>query len=332
VTNAYWFTYSGGDGFWTAQHPTEPHIIFGESQGGNIQRWDTRNGTTTSLVKPTWRPRYAMYEDSILVTRGDSRTPATKDQQARIAQYRSTQKADSAELDVRFNWETPYFLSPHNADVLYCGGNRVLKSTQRGDNLYPISPDLSKKQLAKIDTSMNKTGGITLDATGCRDVRDRCGARESYVRPGFLAPARTMATSGRRRTTARRGSRSRRAASRARRRRRVREPHRAVALRLAHLLHHVRQPPLERLHAVRLRDERLREDVPVDREQPAEGERRGLRAHGARRPVQPRPAVRRARRARCTRRSTAGRAGSGSWPACRRCRCTTSRFTRAIAS
>jgi hypothetical protein len=94
-----------------------------------------------------------MYEDSILVTRGDSATPASKDQQSRIAQFRSRQKADSADLDLRFNWETPYFLSPHNADVMYIGGNRVLKSTQRGDNLYPISPDLSKKNYARIDTS-----------------------------------------------------------------------------------------------------------------------------------------------------------------------------------
>ena len=186
VTNAYWFTYSGGDGFWTAQHPSESHIIFGESQGGNIQRWDIKNGTTTSLVKPNWRPRYAMYEDSILVTRGDSTTPATKDQTAKIAQYRSRQKADSAELDMRFNWETPYFLSPHNPDVMYVGGNRVLKSTQRGDNLYPISADLSKKNYARIDTSMNKTGGITLDATGAETYGTVVALAESYVRPGFL--------------------------------------------------------------------------------------------------------------------------------------------------
>jgi photosystem II stability/assembly factor-like uncharacterized protein len=187
VTNAYWFTYSGGDGFWTAQHPTEPHIIFGESQGGNIQRWDLKNGTQTSLVKPTWRPRYAMYEDSILVLRGDTTQPAAKDAQAKITAFRSHQKADSADLDLRFNWETPYFLSPHNADVVYVGGNRVLKSTQRGDNLYPISPDLSKKQMAKIDTSMNKTGGVTLDATGAETYGTVVALAESYVRPGFLA-------------------------------------------------------------------------------------------------------------------------------------------------
>src|SRR5688572_5452382 len=187
VTNAYWFTFAGGDGFWTAQHPTESHIIWGESQGGNISRVNTRTGERTSLVKPSWRPRYALYEDSVLVTRGDSGAPATKDQQARVAQFRPRQKADSAELDMRFNWETPFILSPHNPDVLYAAGNRVLKSTQRGDNLYPISPDLSKKQMAKIDTSMNKTGGITLDATGAETYGTVVALAESYVRPGFLA-------------------------------------------------------------------------------------------------------------------------------------------------
>ena len=31
----YWFTFSGGDGLYTAQDPTNPNIIYGESQGGN---------------------------------------------------------------------------------------------------------------------------------------------------------------------------------------------------------------------------------------------------------------------------------------------------------
>ena len=187
VTNAYWFTFAGGDGFWTAQHPIESHIIWGESQGGNISRVNIKTGERTSLVKPSWRPRYAMYEDSVLVTRGDTTSPATRDQQTRIAQFRSRQKADSAELDIRWNWETPFLLSPHNPDVFYAAGNRVMKSTQRGDNLYPISPDLSKKQMAKIDTSMNKTGGITLDATGAETYGTVVALAESYVKPGFLA-------------------------------------------------------------------------------------------------------------------------------------------------
>jgi hypothetical protein len=187
VTNSYWFTFAGGDGFWTAQHPLESHIIWGESQGGNISRVNLKTGERTSLVKPNWRPRYAMYEDSILVTRGDTVSPATRDQHTRIASFRSRQRSDSADLDMRWNWETPFLLSPHNPDVFYAAGNRVVKSTQRGDNLFPISADLSKKQMAKIDTSMNKTGGITLDATGAETYGTVVALAESYVRPGFLA-------------------------------------------------------------------------------------------------------------------------------------------------
>ena len=186
VTNAYWSTISGGDGFYTAQHPTEPWVVFGESQGGNISRLDLRTGERASLVKPAWRPRYQQFEDSVLVTRGDTTQAETREQRDRIAALRARQRADSAQFDVRFNWETPYFLSTHNSDVMYVGGNRVLKSTRRGDSLYFISPDLSKQQRAKIDTSMNKTGGITLDATGAETYGTVVSLAESYVRPGFL--------------------------------------------------------------------------------------------------------------------------------------------------
>ena len=186
VTNAFWFTYNGGDGFYAAQHPAEPWIIWGESQGGNIGRYDVRTAQRTALVKPTWRPRYMQYEDSILITRGDTSTPVTREIERRIADLRARQRADSTELDIRWNWNTPFFLSPHNPDVFYTAGNRVMKSTQRGDNLYPISPDLSKKQMAKIDTSMRRTGGITLDATGAETYGTVVALAESYVRPGFL--------------------------------------------------------------------------------------------------------------------------------------------------
>ncbi|MEK7402169.1 MAG: hypothetical protein AABZ80_07365, partial [Gemmatimonadota bacterium] len=186
ITNAFWFTYNGGDGFYAAQHPNEPWILWGESQGGNIGRYDRRTGVRTGLVKPTWRPRYLQYEDSILITRGDTIAPASREVTSRIAELRSRQRTDSAELDLRWNWNTPFLLSPHNPDVFYTAANRVMKSTQRGDNLYSISPDLSKKQRAKIDTSMRRTGGITLDATGAETYGTVVALAESYVRPGFL--------------------------------------------------------------------------------------------------------------------------------------------------
>ncbi len=186
VTNAYWFTIAGGDGFYTAQHPQESWVVFGESQGGNISRLNLRTGERNALVKPAFRPRYQQFEDSVLVARGDTTRPETRDVRERVTAIRERQRADSAAFDVRFNWETPFFLSPHNPDVVYVGGNRVLKSTRRGDSLYFISPDLSKQQRAKIDTSINKTGGITLDATGAETYGTIVSLAESYLRPGFL--------------------------------------------------------------------------------------------------------------------------------------------------
>jgi hypothetical protein len=78
ITNADWFTVGGGDGFYTAQDPTNPNIIYAESQGGNIGRVDYSTGERSSIVKPSWRPVYLQYEDSILIERGDTTKPAPK--------------------------------------------------------------------------------------------------------------------------------------------------------------------------------------------------------------------------------------------------------------
>ena len=186
ITNSNWFMFLFGDGFVSQQDPTDPNIIYGESQGGNIARYDRATGESVRLVKPSWRPRYTQFEDSVVVARGDTTAPMSRELERRLATLRQQQRADSAELDMRWNWNTPFFLSPHNPSVLYAAGNRVVKSTKRGDDLYPISPDLSKKQMAKIDTSMRKTGGITLDATGAETYGTIVSLAESYVRPGFL--------------------------------------------------------------------------------------------------------------------------------------------------
>ncbi|HEX3160894.1 MAG TPA: hypothetical protein VHQ45_20400 [Gemmatimonadaceae bacterium] len=184
--NAFWFTYNGGDGFYAQQDPTDANIIYGESQGGNITRLNLATGERTRLVKPEWRPLYMQVEDSILVLRGDTTQPAPREVQRRIDALRARQRADSSNLDLRFNWNTPFLLSPHSPTTMYVGASRVLKSTKRGDELYPISPDLSKQERAKITLSMEKTGGITLDATGAETYGTVTALAESAVRPGLL--------------------------------------------------------------------------------------------------------------------------------------------------
>ena len=44
----------------------------------------------------------------------------------------------------RFNWNTPFQLSPHNPSIVWLGGNRLFKSYNRGDT-WTASADLTKQ-------------------------------------------------------------------------------------------------------------------------------------------------------------------------------------------
>ena len=186
ITNADWTTVGGGDGFHTAQDPYDPAIIYVESQGGNMSRLDFRTGERTTLVKPNWRPRYRQFEDSIVIERPDTTRPATQQQQRRIADLRRRATADSMEIDLRWNWNTPFFISAHNPSTFYAGANRVMKSTKRGEEMYPISTDLTTRDTMRIRISMRATGGITPDVTGAETHSTIVSLAESPLRPGVL--------------------------------------------------------------------------------------------------------------------------------------------------
>ncbi len=55
-----------------------------------------------------------------------------------------TPKHDLGEKPLRFNWQTPIWLSQHNQDVLYFGANKLYRSLDKGDNWEKISDDLTK--------------------------------------------------------------------------------------------------------------------------------------------------------------------------------------------
>lgn len=44
---------------------------------------------------------------------------------------------------LRYNWQTPILLSSHSPNIFYYGANRLFRSFDRGENLKPISPDLT---------------------------------------------------------------------------------------------------------------------------------------------------------------------------------------------
>src|SRR5690606_368043 len=47
------------------------------------------------------------------------------------------------ETPYRFNWQTPILLSPHNQDILYFGGNKLMRSMNQGKDFTAISDDLT---------------------------------------------------------------------------------------------------------------------------------------------------------------------------------------------
>jgi photosystem II stability/assembly factor-like uncharacterized protein len=99
--------WSGGDGCVTQLDPDDPNTIYFSMQEGNIWRKDVQADTAIS-VQPM---------------------------------------ADTLdEIQLNYNFVSPYFVSTHQGQTLYHAGNYVYKSTDKGDHWQRISPDLSQSK------------------------------------------------------------------------------------------------------------------------------------------------------------------------------------------
>lgn len=112
ITNADIEFVLWGDGFHADFQPDDPDIVFGEWQGGNLTRVNLKTGERYWCI------------------------PEAREGQARF----------------RFNWNSPFFVSSHDPDVIYHAGNRVFKLTNRGENWEVISPDLTTNHPDKMTT------------------------------------------------------------------------------------------------------------------------------------------------------------------------------------
>ena len=101
--HVYLDRWGGGDSYSTIVDPTDSNTIYYEHQFGDLRRKDMKTGRSKGI-----RPRLP-----------------------------------EGEPPLRFNWMTPYIVSGHDPSTLYCGANRLFKSTDRGDTWTVISPDLS---------------------------------------------------------------------------------------------------------------------------------------------------------------------------------------------
>ncbi len=104
LLNRDWTVMDFGDGMYAQADPIDPAIAYASAQNGAILRVSTVTGDRKS-IRPY--PR------------------------------------DSAE-SYRFNWTSPFLISPHDPATLYLGGNRLFKSRNRGDS-WIETEDLTRR-------------------------------------------------------------------------------------------------------------------------------------------------------------------------------------------
>ena len=80
--------------------------------------------------------------------------------------------------ELRWNWNAPILVSPHDCDVVYHAANRLLRSEYRGESWDVISPDLTKADPATLTTGKGGDGNIQYATITTID--------ESPLRAGFL--------------------------------------------------------------------------------------------------------------------------------------------------
>lgn len=103
--NADWFLTQGGDGFYSRIDPTDPNIVYAESQYAGLGRFNLATGERLSIT-PIEEP---------------------------------------GEPALRWHWDAPLIISPFAPSRLYFAAQRVFRSDDRGESWQSISPDLTKQ-------------------------------------------------------------------------------------------------------------------------------------------------------------------------------------------
>ena len=105
ITNSDWYVTVGGDGFYSAVDPTDPGVVYAESQNGGIVRYDVKTGEQKS-IQP--QPKFG-------------------------------------QPNLRWNWSAPIVISPHDHNMVYFGANFLFRSPNRGDSWEQLGGDMTRQ-------------------------------------------------------------------------------------------------------------------------------------------------------------------------------------------
>jgi photosystem II stability/assembly factor-like uncharacterized protein len=171
-----WVNTSGGDGYHAEMDPEDPNIVYTESQpdrqGGNITRYNLGTRQSQS-IRPN-KNNIVNYADYI-----------TADME-KLALDRNWGAQPQMMGPLRYNWSTPFHISPNNAHTIYVGSNHLLMSWNRGQDWKIISPDLTNNDPIK---TVRKSGGLTPDEDpggGAEYHSTIITMQESSLEPGVI--------------------------------------------------------------------------------------------------------------------------------------------------
>jgi photosystem II stability/assembly factor-like uncharacterized protein len=147
ITNADVVNIAYGDGFYTQPDPTDPRRVFANSQNGRTYVVDLETKEERGI------------------------RPVPVDPEEKY----------------RFNWSTPLLLSPHAPHAVYYGGNKLFRTTDKGQSWEEASADLTRKQEWKKLPIMGERNDDTLSRDdGVSDFGTITTIDESPLKAGLL--------------------------------------------------------------------------------------------------------------------------------------------------
>lgn len=149
ITERDWDVTAGSESGYVQADPTNPDIVYGGNYGGYLSRLDHRTGENRAIN---------VWPDNPMGAGADV-------------------------LKYRFQWNFPFFFSPHNPKRLYAGGNHLFVTENEGQSWETISPDLTTNDKSRQTSS---GGPITKDNTSVEYYCTIFTAAESVLEKDLL--------------------------------------------------------------------------------------------------------------------------------------------------
>jgi hypothetical protein len=149
ITERDWDVTAGAESGYVQADPLNPDVVYGGNYGGYLSRLDHKTGENRAIN---------VWPDNPMGAGADV-------------------------LKYRFQWNFPFFFSPHNPKRLYACGNHLFVTENEGQSWKTISPDLTTNDKSKQASS---GGPITKDNTSVEYYCTIFTATESTLEKDLL--------------------------------------------------------------------------------------------------------------------------------------------------